>query len=109
MADLPTVKTKRITRDKLAQFLPSHELIKAFENLSEDVAETLPDAISGAAVDAGSVIASMSFTRPIATPPAPDGDAGQVIAGAAFARQVQQPAAPDDTASQILATQIFGA
>lgn len=44
MADRPAVKVKPITRDKLATFLGSHELIKAFENLVEDVGVTLPDA-----------------------------------------------------------------
>lgn len=41
MAD-PIILTRRLTRDKLASFLGSHELIKAFEALQQDVAETLP-------------------------------------------------------------------
>lgn len=45
MADRPAVKTRKLTREKLASFLKSHELIKAFENLAQDVAETLPDAV----------------------------------------------------------------
>jgi HPt (histidine-containing phosphotransfer) domain-containing protein len=44
MADV-VVRTRRITRDKLAQFLPSHELIKAFESFTDDIISTLPTAI----------------------------------------------------------------
>lgn len=40
----PAVRSQQLTRDKLAEFLKSHELIKAFENLSYDVSQTLPDA-----------------------------------------------------------------
>lgn len=86
MADRPEVKTRRITRDKLASFLKSHELIKAFEDLAADVSETLPDAIMNATADTGSVLAFASFARPI--PPVP---------------------LPVDAASQVLASQIFGA
>jgi hypothetical protein len=42
--DRPVVRTKPVSRDKLAQFLPSQELIVAFENLAADVGLTLPDA-----------------------------------------------------------------
>jgi hypothetical protein len=45
MAERPQVKTKPVTRDKLAAFLPNHELIRAFENLTRDVSEVLPDAV----------------------------------------------------------------
>lgn len=41
---MATLRTRKITRDKLATFLPSHELIKAFENLIQDVEEVVPDA-----------------------------------------------------------------
>lgn len=109
MADRPNVKTRLITRDKLAQFLPSHELIKAFENMSQDVAETIPDAIESASVDTGTVLASVAFARPVAAPPAAPADSGQVLAAKAFARPAQQPKVPDDTSSLILASQIFGA
>lgn len=50
-ADMATVTTRRITRDKLAQFLkgpdgrPSLELIRAFEGLFEDVSQTIPGEI----------------------------------------------------------------
>jgi hypothetical protein len=47
MADRPVVKSRRITREELARFLPSHRAIKAFEDLIDDVAEALPDAIEG--------------------------------------------------------------
>lgn len=40
---MATLRTRKITRDKLASFLPSHELIKAFENLIQDVEEVVPD------------------------------------------------------------------
>jgi hypothetical protein len=43
MVSVP-VKTKAVTRDKLAQFLQNHELIKLFENLAQDVSTTLPTA-----------------------------------------------------------------
>ena len=60
MADRPDVNTRRITRDKLAQFLNSQELIKAFENISKDVGEVLPDAIADATHDTGSLTGSDS-------------------------------------------------
>lgn len=40
---MATLRTRKITRDKLASFLPSHELIKAFENLIQDVEEVVPE------------------------------------------------------------------
>lgn len=84
MADRPPVKTQRLTRDKLAQFLPTHELIKAFENLSADVSETLPDAIEGATVDAGSMLSTASFARQPATPPTFHNAASDILAGQIF-------------------------
>lgn len=44
MASAPDVKTTKLTRDKLAKFLPNHEAIKCFENLTQDVSQTLPAA-----------------------------------------------------------------
>jgi hypothetical protein len=87
MADAVVTRTKKITRDKLAKFLPNHEAIKAFEDLVHDVVTTLPDAIDSAAtLDASQVLAMASFARP------------------------QLPAQPvNDAAGQILAGQIFGA
>lgn len=84
MADRPAVKTQRIGRDKLAQFLPTHELIKAFENISTDVSETLPDAIEGAAVDSNSLIATVAFARPPASPPVFHNSASDILAGQIF-------------------------
>ncbi len=45
MADRPAVMTQRTTRDKLAQFLPNHPMVKLFENLVGDVSDVLPDAV----------------------------------------------------------------
>jgi len=45
MVSAVPVLTRKITRNKLAEFLDNHELIKAFENLTQDVGTTLPDAI----------------------------------------------------------------
>lgn len=45
MADRPAVTSQPITRDKLATFLKSHELIKAFENMLKDIRQVLPDSI----------------------------------------------------------------
>lgn len=44
MASLPATKTRKLTRDKLRKFLPNHESIRAFEELTQDVTETLPQA-----------------------------------------------------------------
>jgi hypothetical protein len=44
VATRPAVRTRPLTRDKLATFLGNPELIKAFEALSEDVSTTLPNA-----------------------------------------------------------------
>lgn len=45
MADPIAVATRQVTRDKLAQFLKSQELIKLFENLTQDVSVTVPEAL----------------------------------------------------------------
>lgn len=49
MADI-TVRTQQLDRDELQKFIPvgNFRLIKAFENLMEDVAITIPDAIGTA-------------------------------------------------------------
>lgn len=41
-----TVRTKRLTREKLASVFPNHEMVKAFESLTEDVGVSIPDAIN---------------------------------------------------------------
>lgn len=46
MATTP-LRSQKISRDKLAKFLPTPDLIKAFENLSADVAENIPDSVDG--------------------------------------------------------------
>lgn len=53
------LQTRRLTRDKLAAFLTSHEAIKAFEALTTDVGETIGQAIdaSTAAADAAMLAA----------------------------------------------------
>jgi hypothetical protein len=84
MADRPPVKTRPITRDKLAQFLPSHELIKAFEDMASDVSKVLPDAIEGTTVDSSSLLATVAFARPPATPPAFHNAASDILAGQVF-------------------------
>lgn len=70
MADRPAVRTRPITREKLAQFLPSQELIKAFEALAQDVGTTLPDAVlsaSEAAASAASSAASAALDAALAS------------------------------------------
>lgn len=49
-----TIKTQTATREKLASFLPSHELVKMMENLTSDVSLTIPElvALAQAAADA---------------------------------------------------------
>lgn len=84
MAERPPVKTQPITRDKLAQFLPSHELIKAFESMATDVSKVLPDAIENAAVDSSSVVATIAFARPPAKLPAFHNAASDILAGQVF-------------------------
>lgn len=86
MADRPIVKSSQLTRDDLAQFLPNPKLIRSFELMTEDVTQTLPDAIAGAGSNVDNVLSTASFSPP------------------------QQPAALQltDTASPILAAQIFG-
>jgi hypothetical protein len=110
MAERPPVKTRPITRGKLSSFLPTHELIKAFENLSEDVSQTLPDAIEGSSVDASTVIAGAMFQQRQPPMPAPSIDSvDAVMAGAAFQpRTPTPPAEPPSALQTILANQIFG-
>lgn len=139
MAERPPVKTKKLTRDKLAKFLPNHESIKAFEDVVSDVSETLPDAIGGLTESADTVISGEVFRRRSDPPPVPGGasDAGQILAVEAFRRRSPQAAAvaqdgsdlgqvlaietfrrraqpapvvgAESDASAILATQVFGA
>lgn len=86
MAERPDVKTRSLTRNKLATFLNSHELIKAFEDMSQDVSEVIPDAIAGLNEDSDSLISASAF----------------------LPRVPQLPPRQDDTVGLILASQIFG-
>lgn len=40
------VRVSRLTRNKLAEFLPNHELIRDFELLVQDVGVTIPEAVA---------------------------------------------------------------
>lgn len=86
MADRPAVKTRGLTRDKLATFLKSHELIKAFEDLSQDVSEVIPDAIAQLSDESESLLSASVF----------------------LPRVPQLPPDQVDTIGLILASQIFG-
>lgn len=109
MADAPIVKSRRVTRDKLAAIFKSHELIKAFENLIDDVSVAIPAAVGAEADNADTVLKAASFSRQPAPAPSMNNDTVDIMAAQLFARQVPTPAVPSDTASAILASQIFGA
>lgn len=109
MADAPIVKSRRVTRDKLAAVFKSHELIKAFEDLIDDVSVTLPDAVEAEADNADTVLKAASFSRQPAPAPSMNNDAAGVMSAQLFARQAPAPAPAPDAASGILAAQIFGA
>lgn len=57
MATKPPVKTKPVTRNKLAAVFDSHELVKAFEDIADDVSKTLPDATQQAQQTADDALA----------------------------------------------------
>ena len=63
MADSIITRTKKLTRDKLRQFLPNHQAIKTFEDLTHDVVTTLPDAIQ-AQTDDSSTLALLGVGLP---------------------------------------------
>lgn len=46
-------KFRKLTRDQLAKFLPDHESIKVFEQITENSGELLPDQIEQLALDTG--------------------------------------------------------
>jgi len=109
MADTPIIKTKRITREKLATVFKNHELIKAFENLQDDVVSALPEAIAESSTDADSVLGTGAFMRqPHHVPDILD-DAQRVMTAAVFIPRAPHTPSFDDEAGRILATQIFGA
>lgn len=135
MAETPVVKTRRISRDMLATFLKSHELIKAFEDLMGDVSQALPEAIASSSTDADSLVGVQAFTPrvPASAPsfndesdkihsmaaylprvpaaiPANDSDSGKVLAMGRFIptpQLIQQQTADDS--SRVIGMQIFGA
>lgn len=133
MADRPNVKTRVITRDRLATFLQSPEMIRAFELLFRDVQITLPDAIEAIGVDFNGILAGSMFAprvppiqfpaadnesallaaeaflhrAPAAAPLVAKG-ASEVLETAAFMPAPTMPYMPDDATSKVLATQIFG-
>lgn len=51
------IKSRRISRDKLQAVFKSHELVVAFENLTQDVAEVLPGSVAELA---GSIAGAVS-------------------------------------------------
>ncbi len=61
MADELVTRTSRVTRDKLAKFLPSQELIVAFESLTSDVGKTIPDAVNQVMDEMGETEALLDF------------------------------------------------
>ena len=87
MSDIPNVLTRvsQLRKDLLQVFGGNMRLVRALEDLFEDVAKNLPDAIGGVSEEASSVLTS-----------------------ATFAPRPRAPAAPDP-AADILAAQIFGA
>lgn len=44
----PAVRTRPLTRDKIASFVRGHEAVKFLEDLAEDVSTVLPDAVASA-------------------------------------------------------------
>lgn len=58
-------KFRKLTRDQLAKFLPDHESIKVFEQITANSGELLPDQIEQLALDAG--IAQSNATSALAS------------------------------------------
>lgn len=128
MPDRPNVMTRKVTRDKLASFLKSQELIKFIESLQTDVTETLPNSIVDISSDAQLLLAASLFAPRAQISPDVRGDqfiavrrdaqgyqltlsAEQLVAALLpYLPRAQQARSvllsPD--ASTILATQIFG-
>jgi hypothetical protein len=66
MATRPSVRTRPVTRDKLAAIFKSHELVKAFENMVGDVGEVLPDATEAATAAAELALSRANALRALA-------------------------------------------
>lgn len=47
-------RVRKLTRDQLAKFLPDHEAIKVFEQITSNAGEILPDNVDQLAIDIGS-------------------------------------------------------
>lgn len=96
MATVPVLSIP-IPRDELKKFLPNFQLIKAFENMSQDVSVTLPDSINGNtdAVELAQATADAAIVQ--ATAAQADADAAQADIDAFQLRDV--PLALTDAAT----------
>lgn len=84
--DRDLLKTKRLPRDELAEFLPSHRAIKAFENVANDILDTLPDAIDNSVTDETAVLSMQAFLQrpPMPHTPINHADAEPILAAQIF-------------------------
>jgi hypothetical protein len=64
---MATTTPRRLSRNTLARFLPDHESIVAFENLINEVAETLPASTDAAATAANDALAQAESARALAS------------------------------------------
>jgi hypothetical protein len=99
MADPVVVRSRTVSRDKLAQFLPSPELIRAYEALHQDVAETLPAAATQALGDAEDAMTQATTALANAATAQAAADAAQATADTA----ITDAAAAQATADTALA------
>lgn len=74
-----SVSTRPLTRDKLAQFLKSHELIKAFENLTADVSAALPEAIDAIVLDIDGLTVLITTAQAAANAAQDDANALEIV------------------------------
>jgi len=88
MADRPEVKTRPVTRNKLQEVFGTHELVKAFEDMVQDVSVTLPDSV----VDQSDAIEAAQNTADAALEAAED---AQATADAALAAAAAAQATAD--------------
>lgn len=63
MSDQVQVKTRPVPRDELASFLPTPRLVRAFENMTQDVAETLPKATDAANEAASNALSTANAAK----------------------------------------------
>lgn len=105
--DKPAVMSKRVTRTDLWSFLKNHRLVKAFEDVQNDVIDTIPAVIQGAAEDASNVLANEAFL-PRPPIPAPQDSAGNTVAAQVFAPRLQSvPSSQSNSVSDAIGGQIF--